>query len=554
MDKVSELYYMFREITKNDVAQDKLWQVAIGYIYQQMCDKNMIEKNDGLYNISSSLLYRLPEYVVDRLNYIFETTSVDIVKDFSYKLLFDHAYGNHDVYTSEELSNLVYDLLKIDGAGHIIFDMGSGTGNFISSICRKAKKQDICFKDIFGIEINNELADFSRMALSIICNEYRPIILNNNILEMETMGFPYNKAFVCAPIAYFSQSQYRFNKSRLFGDYKFKNSSSSEWRYIDILLNGLLDNGRAVAVVSPKALYNDSDLEYRNRLIQSGKLEGIIALPAGAVENVAKKLFILIFSNGNKQVKFVDASEMPPVTKNGKNTLPITDILDMYNAKDARTKICEELINANSLIPSVAILPNEKGANEMELKELATILTGNQYTLGVFEKKGLISTQKTGTRILSSSDIENGIVDWDNLTSINIEDKLDRAIIQKGDLIVSSKSSKVKTVYVDKEPSEKIIVTGGMLIIRTNKNVLNPIFLKMFLDSEEGANALKKIQKGDNIVSISASAMAQLLVPIVDIETQDKKAKEYNELFCKLVSLKEEAKKIENNLKVIYKQ
>ncbi len=44
--------------------------------------------------------------------------------------------------------------------------------------------------------------------------------------------------------------------------------------------------------------------------------------------------------------------------------------------------------------------------------------------------------------------------------------KFDKFAVKFGDVIVTSKSSKIKTVVIDIEPKEKILVTGGMLIVR----------------------------------------------------------------------------------------
>ena len=165
----------------------------------------------------------------------------------------------------------------------------------------------------------------------------------------------------------------------------------------------------------------------------------------------------------------------------------------------------------------------------------------------------MLSSEPTGYRILTSSDIEDGVVDWKGLRSIIYnDDKFDKYAVKKDDVVVTSKSSKVKTVVVDIEPKEKILVTGGMIIVRPDIKLLNPTYLKIFLDSEQGQNALKRIQKGSIIITINSKELSTVLIPVIDIDKQIEKANKYNEKLTTLYALKQEAKKLEDALKNFY--
>ena len=262
------------------------------------------------------------------------------------------------------------------------------------------------------------------------------------------------------------------------------------------------------------------------------------------------------FAVYNKKVRFVDASNvMNAENKRYINLeLPIKTIEDMYYSKDVKTKAIEDLIDAYNLCPSIIMLDVKKPENGIELKKLAQIFIGNQYTLGVFESRGLISDKKTGYRILTSSDIENGLVRWESLKSVDMQDKkFDKFAVQYGDVVVTSKSSKVKTVVVDIEPKEKILVTGGMLIVRPQLDKL-PTYLKMFFDSEIGQSALKSIQKGSTIITITASGLSTIEIPMIDINKQQRKAELYNEKLSTLAAYKQEIERIENSLKHLFEE
>ena len=70
-------------------------------------------------------------------------------------------------------------------------------------------------------------------------------------------------------------------------------------------------------------------------------------------------------------------------------------------------------------------------------------------------------------KIITSSAIQDGLIDWLNVQSIDNDDhKLDKYALKTNDLIITSKSSKVKMAVVDIKLEEKFIVTGGMIVVR----------------------------------------------------------------------------------------
>lgn len=91
-----------------------------------------------------------------------------------------------------------------------------------------------------------------------------------------------------------------------------------------------------------------------------------------------------------------------------------------------------------------------------------------------------------------------------------------------------------------------------MIIVRPDVNKLNPTFLKIFLDSPNGQNALKCIQKGMVIVSINAKDLSEMKVPCVDISKQNSKAEKYNEKLSTLYAYKLEVQKLEDSLQNFY--
>ena len=555
MAKINELEWELASIARREYLGDRFEFLVISNAYKHVCENNLIYfKDSDLLALAEDMNQEISNSSVERLNKVFLDLTLDEIRDLVYDSLSGkNRSGRGFVENSNSsLCLLVNDLLDIDEGGHMVLDLGSGTGNFLANVYRVAHEKKFVLKDLIGVELNSEQANISKMALYILSDgSVNPQIITGNALEK--LSVPYNKGYSFPPFGMRKLLPEDSRASHLFPEVNLSNRNTGEWIFVDALLSGLVGRQqRAVALVTAKALFNDADKEYRNKLIQNGWLEGIIELPIGALSFVGAKTFLLIFSRENEQVKFIDASDVIGAqNKRYANIeLPIKAIEDLYYSSEAKSKKNSELIDSSNLMPSANLVEVKMLENGIQLKEVADIIIGNQYTLGVFESKGLLSDKPTGYRILTSGDIEGGAVNWKSLKPVAFkDDKFDKFAVHCGDVVVSSKSSKVKTVVIDVEPKEKIIVTGGMLIVRPDVKRLNPTYLKIFLDSEEGQAVLKSIQKGTIIVTINASSLGTIYVPMVDMETQKRKADRYNEKLSTLIAYKKEIERIENSLK-----
>lgn len=558
MAKTNEILFKLESIIRGETLGERSSYIVISNAYQYSCNNNLIYyKNGELLEIAREMNEHVSPEVIVKLNDLYYELGIEGIRTLLYDLLSGKNNGPRTFIESSNnyISELANDLLEIDGSGHIIMDFGSGNGNFLANVYKKAHDNKFVLKDLIGIEINVEQAHISQMALSILSDgSVSPQIVIGNALEK--INYPYTKAYVFPPLGMRKLLNEDFRRSFLFQDMYLSNRNTAEWLFIDNMLSGLLGD-KAVALVTGTALFSNADVEYRNRIVASGWLEGIIELPAGSLSFTRIKVYMLVFSKNNKKVKFVDASNVIGAeNKRYVNLeLPIKTIEDMYYSKDVKTKTIEELIDIPNLCPSTIMLDVKKLENGIELRELAEVFIGNQYTLSVFESKGLISDKKTGYRILTSGDIDNGMVRWEALRSVDMKDnKFDKFAVQFGDVIVTSKSSRVKTVVVDIDPKEKILVTGGMLIVRPQLDKLNPTYLKMFLDSDLGQSAIKSIQKGTVIVTVTASGLSTIEIPMIDITKQQEKAEKYNEKLSTLAAYKQEIERIENSLNNFFEE
>ena len=101
---------------------------------------------------------------------------------------------------------------------------------------------------------------------------------------------------------------------------------------------------------------------------------------------------------------------------------------------------------------------------------------------------------------------------------------------------------------MDFEPKEKIIVTGGMIIVRPDVTKLNPTYLKVFLDSKLGQQSIKAIQKGTVIITLNSRDLSEIKIPFVDMEKQEIIANQYQRKVASLLALRNEASEIEKQI------
>lgn len=483
---------------------------------------------------------RLNSLTRDSINDLIQCTVSGKINDFRFR----------DLSSTDEICKLVLELLDLKKGGDIVLDIGSGIGNFLFNTCKFGIENHICFKELRGIELNQTQAYLSAMALACLSNNVNDVFINcGNVLD--GIDGPYTKAYLFPPFGLKLANLDRGIASLVF-DYAFTVRNSVEWIFIDKMLGSICGSHKSVALVTPKALFNNADKQYRNELLKRGLIEAIIELPNGSIESISQKTCLIVFSENNSEVKIVDATNILGDSKKSlKIVLPYEKIIDMVNSEDVIRIKNNDLMDLTSICPSNLLELPEEPKNGVMLSEIAEIITGAQYTLKNFE--GMLSNQVTGYRILTSSDINDGIVEWNRLQSIDYKDtKFDKYAIRKNDIVVTTKSSKVKTVVVDIDPKEKIIVTGGMIIVRPDVERINPTYFKLFLDSEIGQKVLKSIQKGSIIININSKDLATILVPLIDINKQDKVAELYNSKFSSYIAYKKELEKIENKLKNFY--
>jgi type I restriction enzyme M protein len=337
----------------------------------------------------------------------------------------------------------------------------------------------------------------------------------------------------------------------------FSTRITSDWIFSTALVNMLEEEGKAISLVVNGSLYKLTDSEVREKFIKNGSIEAVIQLPENIFPFTSISSSLIVFSHRNNQIKFIDASGM---CQKGRriNILNTEEIYKAYKEEKPEflVKVSnDEIINNESilLVSNYLGLDKIKLINPTPLQDVVQkIFRGYQITAKKLDK--YIVSKKIESynyEVLQLNDIQDGIIS-SNLIKISVEDsKLNKYLLKDGDVVISAKSTKVKSAVVSLEPNRKVIATGSIIVIRPSEK-LNSAYLKVFLDSYEGKILLDSIQTGSVIVSINPSRLMQMEVPLLSMNKQEKLGNKYLAKLDLIKITKNKLKSLEDEIEHIY--
>ncbi len=512
--------------------------VAISSLYISYCD-TIGKPNKDLYKYALNKISNngLGDIVTKQIKDKTKKYNAESFKVNALDFATQHFFGDgHFKNSNFYLSELVAELLEINNTD-IVFDFGSGTGAFLAYIAC-ALDDSLIRHELRGTEINTEDVYLSRMVLEMCGSKYT--ILNQDILaaNADSKFNSFDKGYVFPPIGLKIKGQ-----NANLNKYKdlINSRTSSEWLFVLKAMEGMKEKGKILALLPESVLFKASDTSIRKYLLENKLIEGIISLPANAFIQSPTKFSIVILSENNESFKYVDGeSVLNDLPGKGLNSDEASnDLYIAYNVKDVRKYSINnvESIHYNLALSSINNEKDNKGLPELDM--VADVIRGSNMTLANFKDE--LYEGESEYQILTSSDIgENGFINFAKLAYIGGDKKYDKFTLQKDDVVITSKSTRVKVAVIDSEPQKKIVVTGGMIIIRPHKDKLDGTFLKIYLSSNKGRKTLSYIQKGSTIVTISFENLLKIKLDLPPLDKQREIANHYKIMNSKYESAKRE--------------
>lgn len=517
---------------------------------------------DNIEKISSELGFQFRDLVLDcivsfssyneknsgfeQALYMIEELTQEDIKDFIVKGVENFGYRDN-FGTPLSLCELVEKIFNVSKPSSIA-DYGCGNGDFLVNFAKNNPQSTY-----FGYEINYDSKLLTKIRLTFLG-------VKNDIFEGNVLH-DYDKTkidyiFSQPPFGMRVGSEFKYEQE--MKHYSFPNikmTQTAEWLFMDRILSSLSENGKGAIVVPDGLLTNQFDIDQRKYLVDNNYIEAIIKLPQGLFQttNISTSLIVLSKNKSDTNCKFVDASEMFVEQGRIKN-LSVYKIMALYN--DKHQDISYESIKNNEYVLSVnryKSLNDIKLENPVKLSELVEdIFRGTQIQADILKKYATNDIDKGVYKIVSSGDIVDGTFDINSLEKIKIQKNYDRYLLRDNDLLISCKSTKVKTAIVEIKDDEKIIPSGSIIVVRCKKDILSPIYLKMFLDSTVGKKLLASIQTGTTIISINPKALESINIACIPIDKQLELSTNYLSILDMLRLEKKKIEKLECKLATMY--
>lgn len=460
-------------------------------------------------------------------------------------------HAENSKYDAEDMSSstlvdLILALLDMKN-GEKLCDFGSGSGKFLLKADSYLKDKGLDTK-LFGYEISVERNLLASCLMEMAGSDAQ---LRTMDFILENDGQKFDKGFLFPPFTLRYPSD---DWNRISEKYEnlFTSRSESELLFMLKALEHIDENGKLIAVAPRGTSFRTSGTNVRKYLFENHLVEGIISLPGGllAFSSVPVDLWILSRMD-NTEIRFLDANEMKIAGASPRDIkLDIPQILQMYSSEEV-FKAAGAALESHNYSFSFSVYTAAKGLDSIpdptHINKVCEIRKGSQYTISKF--KNQISETPTDYQVLASANIQDDTVDFDSLPYIKGDEKLLKFRLKEGDLVVTTKSTVVKTYVAHDLPDRNIIVTGGMIIVRPDKSKMNATYLKMFLDSEIGKSELASIAQGAVIVSIPLTAFENnLIVPCPSIEKQNELANNYNNQLMMINSMTKQIAEMRNQL------
>ena len=370
-------------------------------------------------------------------------------------------------------------------------------------------------------------------------------------------------------------------KRYLCNDLKISNeiveNASLEWlSYIKIVEEQLKDEGKALSLVESEILYDYNNNEkIREYFIKKGYIEAIILLPERIMFDINASLALIVFSKGNKKIRFVDASNFGKTKKIKEKNITILkdsdvdEIINLLNndtnSKVATSKEIKDFsenyynLGVDINIDPSSIDPSKKTIRGIPLKKLIkNIMRGSQISSEELEEYR--ATEKTSNIYLSISDINDGLIDFKNIETYlkNIPENQEKFLVKNEYILLSKYGKSPKLAIVKNLGEKKVIVSGNLIIIEVDKKEIDPYYLAALFSSKKGIKILKEAYsikaKDKENATLSIKKLKELRIPIPSQEICIEIAYEYERILNRINKKKLELKELIDSKEEILKK
>ncbi len=475
--------------------------------YEDMEEKGYYREGNAFPQIGLDdvvIFFRENDGVWDRLLELKNKYTVKELADALLNVSYSNYYDMGDVPLS--ITNLVNEILGIfDNDSVLEVDCARGAYLYDTSI--KNRKCTITgFND-----------DYMELTEAFVKEEVAGIN-NIRLYDYDELLFS-DKVFINANISGDERCIYNMIDSILNNENVNFPYNSANWRKCMYGILSQNEGGRTVAVMNSRELTLKSLKDVRKYFCENGYIEGVIALADKIYENTWVNSYIVIFGKEKNSVKFLDARDMYEAARiKGKRINVITEemakqIFNKYKNEGINVSLEELEQNDYSLNPIRYITSLDSAVKKVKLGDLLEKL-GRGMTINAAKADECITDTYSKMRCVSQSSISEGVVITDKFYHGNKVNSNNVAIY--GDILLSKSCLPVKAAV----SKERCMVVGNVYILRINKDLVFPEYVKCFLENEQGQEIINSLTSGSNTKYITVEDIKNIEIPVYEKEKQ----------------------------------
>ena len=457
--------------------------------------------------------------------------------------------------TPNGVAELATKLLNIQDEDSVA-ELCCGTGIVISSI-----KKEYPSVNATGYEI-----DLGYVAAAKVHNEYSEkgiTFLRGDVFDLAGKETPpvHNKIFANYPFGI------RLRDLHAGKDYldmlahripSISKATSSDWLYNILMTDLLAQNGRAIGIMTNGSTWNMIDAPIRKYFVENGLIECVIALPAKLFGSNSVGTSMIVLSRGNAGVRLVDASAQYTAGRRI-NELTEEDVNFIINliATDSEKSFfieTEKLRENDYVLNTSRYLHGSKAVDDGAAFETVIKRITRGAPLNASQLDDISSAVPTNMQYLMLSNIQNGLIDVDLPYLTEIEKKNEKYCLTNHCLILSKNGYPYKIAVAEIKDGKKIMANGNLYLIELDEERVNPFYLAAYLGSENGTAALKSITVGATIPNIGVDQLKKLIIPLPDMEKQNRIAACYLEARDEITMLQLKLEKARNRMTHIFEE
>lgn len=532
--------------------------VTLAYIYKEIgiMDKGrlyeVLRETEMDYSVGLKLSSVLDEFYAEA-----EMLSYKCSKDQLLSVIFGslswyfRSMGRRSgsVATPEAYSIIGREVLQVK-PGESVMDYCFGFGDFAIGVYLNTAAGKI-----YGTEISTDAVIVSKIRAAFTGEAVTVNQGDSLIDEMRA-----DKIYADPPMAMKETAPYHWfpqnaELAKIYG--RLPRTRRMDWAFALSALEKQNPGGRTVVLTYDSLLFRASrgEQDMRRYLMESGRLEAVIALPDGIMYNTGIQCDMLVFSQGNTAVRMVDARDCK--------------VKERYTSEMSAENIAEVLRRVNEITEhSRDVEYNEIAGHEYDLSPVGYLSAAvaeveNGVELGdlvlhlergqavpAAKLEKLATRDETDFQYLMLKDVEDDAVRMPLPYLTSIEETWERFCLTEGDLVIS-RSAPMKLGIVPSLQGKKVLANGNLYFMQLNVKKVHPIYVLCYLKSREGAKQIEHLSKGSNIKIISRRDLLQVKIPVIPMDEQMKIVEKYTSIRRHLSVLKHQQEELESQLATI---